>query len=148
MTVVKEHVRISCHICSLQLPRRVAVDTLAGFLTCTQSGGVGCLQLSCVLASEPALPALGRAARQRGLSSTQPLCRGGTHRVFLGCSSFRGKLRCWLFPPCLCVPSSLRVLTQNLRIRRGSSCKTCIQPVSKLSPVSDTHPKGSMGSWA
>lgn len=80
--------------------------------------------------------------------STQPLCKEGTHGVFPGCSLSLGKLRCWLFPPCLCVPIRLWVSAVNLGIRRGSSCKTCIQSVSKLRPVSDTHPEGSMGSWA
>lgn len=52
VTIVKEHICISCHIYSLQLPHNVDVDILAGFLTCTQSEGVGCLQLPYVLASE------------------------------------------------------------------------------------------------
>lgn len=83
---------------------------------------------------------------QQGLSSAQSLCKEESNAVFPGCSSFLGKLRCWLFPPYLCVSISLWFLTLNLRIKRGSSCKTWIRSVSKLSPLSDTDTKGSVGS--
>lgn len=148
MTIVKEHVRISCQICSLQLPRHVAVDILAGFLTCTQSAGVGCLQLPRVLASQAALSAPGGAARQQGLSSARSLCKEGSYGLFPGCSSFLGKLRHWLFPPYLCVPISLWFLTFKLRMKRRVSCKAWIQSVSKLSRLSDTDTEGSVGSGA
>lgn len=83
---------------------------------------------------------------EQGLRSTRSLCKEGSNRVFPGCSSFLGKLPCWLLPACLCVPISLWFLTVVLRIKRGSSCKTWIQSVSKLSPDTDTE--GSKGSWA
>lgn len=126
---------MSCPFCSLQLPGAVAG-------TSWQDPALPSLQLPCAAPSQLCQGSPAAGARSLGASAN----RGAT-----GCARLLlapGTAPTLVIPTYLCVPSSLCLWTVNLGMKRGSSCRAWIQSLSELSPVPDTAPGGSVGSWA